>query len=636
MLDLSCCVQVAKEEIEKQGLRPEVYLLSEPLAAALIRAQICQRTNGKTHAIEECTTEETQECVKRLSSKKDMGVLTLRLQYSFENTCVQVDQLSKNAKENTERSQQRHLQKVLECENLHIAKNISTLYKSIYEYLLSFESDEEHSRLTEREIAAALQSVFPKAEIPTYQRSSPEIKELEITRIPCLVIGVRLFNKFNEKGGNGIPDLRNSALKHYDSLLKELENEIQLEKKQIKKYEEVLNHEHKNPGSISSRVSELQQELAYRQQYLFYTREIQQNSLKQYNQLQSDCSHYDIDLQNIKQIMDGKMAIAKSKVFPYFQTLGKIYFSFRDSLNFLQKQKISWNQLLVFKNEHFHSTLNPQDFNIIDKNPAPLAFSILSKISTDTKSELFRIPKTGLQNKTNKISLEIQGFCVVCLTDRRGFAIKGNLDFGVIKYKKFYYSFYAPEAMVAFAEDPEKYLDRFAKVGVSFPWFIRLLNIQNQLLSLALPQRSSEREILKPVPFENFAEARITGFIKKSIGINTPTHILTHAERDPHYHWNEWQMRRDALKWTNLRTKKTSSCQTNDSHFKRDAQTQDYLKFPNKDETMPGVECQTMRDDSTSMPVVSKYIAGLRGMPGSKPHIVELRLDWDQQRKREF
>ena len=56
-----------------------------------------------------------------------------------------------------------------------------------------------------------------------------------------------------------------------------------------------------------------------------------------------------------------------------------------------------------------------------------------------------------------------------------------------------------------------RYLDRFAKVGVSFPWLIRLLNIQNQLLSLALPQRSPEREILKPVPFENFAEARITG-----------------------------------------------------------------------------------------------------------------------------
>lgn len=59
------------------------------------------------------------------------------------------------------------------------------------------------------------------------------------------------------------------------------------------------------------------------------------------------------------------------------------------------------------------------------------------------------------------------------------------------------------------------------------------------------------------------------------MGTQVDTHIVdTHI--DIKYKWNEWELRRNALLLVNLKTKKTHSCQTNISHFRRESETQHY------------------------------------------------------------
>jgi hypothetical protein len=88
---------------------------------------------------------------------------------------------------------------------------------------------------------------------------------------------------------------------------------------------------------------------------------------------------------------------------------------------------------------------------------------------------------------------------------------------------------------------------------------------------------------------------------------------------DHHYFWNEWDLRRHALKLANLMQMRTHSSQTAASHFRREATTQ---VNPPKD-----AETQTLKDAATQPPHVVQYLKGLRGTETSSveqvQHVVE-------------
>ena len=100
---------------------------------------------------------------------------------------------------------------------------------------------------------------------------------------------------------------------------------------------------------------------------------------------------------------------------------------------------------------------------------------------------------------------------------------------------------------------------------------------------------------------------RFTKIIDTNIFIN----FFQEPFIDKNYEWNEWEMRRKALKLANLRKCVTNSSQTKLSHFRRENETQVYL---------PKENCaQTKRDGETNVPNHQVYYNGLRGKrdPGS-------------------
>ncbi|CAJ1020845.1 hypothetical protein, conserved [Leishmania lindenbergi] len=74
---------------------------------------------------------------------------------------------------------------------------------------------------------------------------------------------------------------------------------------------------------------------------------------------------------------------------------------------------------------------------------------------------------------------------------------------------------------------------------------------------------------------------------------------------DHSYFWNEWDLRRHALKLANLMRMRTHSSQTAASHFRREAAMQ---ADPHKDSAT-----QTLHDAATQPPHVVHYLKGLRG-----------------------
>ena len=58
----------------------------------------------------------------------------------------------------------------------------------------------------EREVAAALESVFPRIGLKAFMTMSRREKEGQLNELANIVLGIRLFNKDIGKGGAGIVD----------------------------------------------------------------------------------------------------------------------------------------------------------------------------------------------------------------------------------------------------------------------------------------------------------------------------------------------------------------------------------------------------------------------------------------------
>ncbi|CAE7818484.1 CFAP206 [Symbiodinium microadriaticum] len=167
-----------------------------------------------------------------------------------------------------------------------------------------------------------------------------------------------------------------------------------------------------------------------------------------------------------------------------------------------------------------------------------------------------------------QLPLELQGFCPWTMVHAKGLLVPGKPALGVIRYENMYYVCEHTMAIRAFMEAPEEHLAQIKERAQRSPEYIHLLRMQTY-----------------------FPSASIARLIERRI--------------DPNYHWNEWELRRRVLKVVNLKNCSTVSQQTDNSHFKRDSETQVYL--PRAKGT------QTRKDQGTNPASKSSYITGLRG-----------------------
>ena len=59
-------------------------------------------------------------------------------------------------------------------------------------------------RSVEREVAAAVESVFPRIGLKSFVQLSSEEKKVQLEELTSIVTGIRLFNKEAGKGGVGL------------------------------------------------------------------------------------------------------------------------------------------------------------------------------------------------------------------------------------------------------------------------------------------------------------------------------------------------------------------------------------------------------------------------------------------------
>ena len=164
---------------------------------------------------------------------------------------------------------------------------ITLLYKKIFNYLLY--KNKQHiignysniqlttatSNTIEREVAAALESVLPRAGLrPFVALTTPE-KVAQLCELSNIVIGIRLFNRDIGKGGVGLESF-NEIINHpARSLINDLNSEVAEIMEQSDRYTmffNVLNEIENHPATEV--IDHYKQELTYKRQFLIYILEL--------------------------------------------------------------------------------------------------------------------------------------------------------------------------------------------------------------------------------------------------------------------------------------------------------------------------------------------------------------------------
>jgi hypothetical protein len=121
------------------------------------------------------------------------------------------------------------------------------------------------NRAAEREIAAALESVFPRIGLKAFTGLSGEDKAAQLVELANIVLGIRLFNRHIGKGGVAISDRPKEAADMAYGLLAQVGKELAAAHALCEQYADVIAHKYRGGAA---RPVRLQEELTNRRQYV--------------------------------------------------------------------------------------------------------------------------------------------------------------------------------------------------------------------------------------------------------------------------------------------------------------------------------------------------------------------------------
>uniref|UniRef100_UPI00398F4DAE cilia- and flagella-associated protein 206 isoform X2 n=1 Tax=Pristiophorus japonicus TaxID=55135 RepID=UPI00398F4DAE len=589
------------------------HSISETLVAFMVKAVVLDpryefnvdRTLTKTDVHKLITI-----CVERLLETERPSLDTIKMQVYFdlnytsraeflaEHRCVLDSRLAPVCREITDSRARKRDE--LEC-----------LYRKVVSYVLL------HSGLgspTEigvvREATAALQSVFPQMELGTFLALTKKDKERQLSELSMIVTGIRLFNKNCKKGGEGIDDLPAILNEAVPATKQNVESELQATQQLIYHYTAIIERLEKGREQCYEEDGlhdKLKEALFNVRQHEVFLRIIVTEIITSAKQIDVLLCQLNKRMEDLNAIVKSKAAVPTAQVYPHFIVLSNLWTSFQDEMVLLSVFSNLVSNLYPYLGTH--SQLFP------DSVIGPLLEGVAVKTDEQRLSEVseHKINPSDFKNREwifpettriySQLTMQYRGFCAYAFAARHGLLLRGSPDIGILKHQEKYYTFSSKEAASAFAQKPDYYIAKAADEAKKSPELIQLLELHQQFSTIT-PYTQAGR-CLKPLAMCDSCT-------------QTDTHIL-----EPNivksYEWNEWELRRKAIKLANLRQKVTRYMQTNLSHMRRDNTSQVYLP-KNK-------AVQTKQDNSSYRPRPQVFYAGLRGGKITAPtHVVKFNL----------
>ncbi|NXU61741.1 CF206 protein, partial [Horornis vulcanius] len=582
--------------------------LSETLVAFMVKAVVLDPRNdfNMDRILAENDTQDLiQLCVTRLLDTTNPSLSTIKMQVYFDMNYANRDELLCEHERVLEGKLAPVVRAITE-RGPHAQEEMENVYQKIVTYVL-LRSDLGSPTDIEaiREVTAALQSVFPQTEMITFISLSKKDKEQQLKDLAMLVTGIRLYNKQCQKGGSGIDDLPDILHEAIPSATRTLDERLSSCQLLAHRYTALLESMQEDQSRYSQLSTfKLKEALFNVRQYEAFLCILQSNAITSAQEVESLDVKFEAAMMVLKNTMQDKPSIESKEVFVSFRLAESLPVNvlcvFRGSwahlisLSLKTAFKLKAYRLLLYVptpvyQQHVSAGKDslqfcPEPWTTL-KGPAPLSFAT----------------HDGLE----ALLIQYHGFCAHSI-GVKGITLPGNPAIGILKHKEKYYVFSSKEAAYIFAQDPAKFIQLNVEIAKKYAELIQLLELHHQFEYLVphAQTKNAKKGLMKPLP-------------KCDSSTQTDTHILPPTIVRS-YEWNEWELRRKAIKLANLRRKLTHAMQTDLSHMRRENFTQVYLP---KD-----AGTQTKRDNSSNVPKPQIFLKGLRGGSSPTTHMVTVDL----------
>lgn len=168
--------------------------------------------------------------------------------------------------------------------------------------------------------------------------------------------------------------------------------------------------------------------------------------------------------------------------------------------------------------------------------------------------------------------MDLLGFCLVTLVDSQGVLVLGQHNLGVFRFGDDSFVFRSLQEAKLFLSRPEYYMEQFYTLCRQQPELILLLKVEDffrdrgiGLVHVKEGQRGASTKVMmdKEVEMHHYEPYPDGQWV---------------SQIDHDHNLNEWVLRRKAIQMANIRNMMTKACQTPDSLFKVENQTQVWLK----------------------------------------------------------
>eukprot|EP00618_Florenciella_parvula_P018407 CAMPEP_0119541528 /NCGR_PEP_ID=MMETSP1344-20130328/53009_1 /TAXON_ID=236787 /ORGANISM="Florenciella parvula, Strain CCMP2471" /LENGTH=408 /DNA_ID=CAMNT_0007585517 /DNA_START=142 /DNA_END=1365 /DNA_ORIENTATION=- len=309
------------------GCASKGYRVSEILAAFIARTVL--ESNPNEFSLDSSLSNSDVNklidySIQRLMERDNPSLETIKMQVGFDTCYVRLEedlQAGRRNREMAQREQQRAILAVRPRGGSDF-ETLTTLYRQIFAYLLSYyDGPGEKDRNVEREVAAALESVFPRIGLKSFVLLSPEEKRAQLDEMAKIVLGIRLFNREMGKGGAGLPNTEEMVFSDAMEIKEALEAESQSVQDLCNVYQETIVYVHvKAPPAVTEKMAQRwKEELANRRQYLSYLQSLQEDISVSLHKIQTERETFVADLKELEAMVGGRSSVPKEHVYPKFE-----------------------------------------------------------------------------------------------------------------------------------------------------------------------------------------------------------------------------------------------------------------------------------------------------------------------------
>ena len=193
-------------------------------------------------------------------------------------------------------------------------------------------------RAVEREIAAALESVFPRIGLKSFVQLSAEEKRLQLEELARIVTGIRLFNRETGKGGAGLDHVEDAVATTVSDLRDALDAEVAEQHELAARYQETLVYCRlkKPPDAAPEQLDRWARELANRRQYASYLTSLAEDAAASARRVAVQREAFATEMDELQAMVGGRAAVPKEHVYPKFDAIATAWFALDEELRVVE------------------------------------------------------------------------------------------------------------------------------------------------------------------------------------------------------------------------------------------------------------------------------------------------------------